>query len=176
MTLKILTSAQIKEFIDDGITILRDAIPQEVAEEGRAFLWKEMGLDPDNPTGWREPFIHIKKGFSGEPFSRAFTQRLLGAFDDLMGEGRYHPPTSLGWWPVSFPGYEKPPWRPPEDGWHIDGIQFHHHVDSATQGLLPLFLFSEINPGDGGTAAALGSHFITARILKESEPEGLDVY
>lgn len=176
MSPKVLTPAQIDEFIRDGFTMLRGAFPVEVAAEGRAFLWKELGLDPENASEWREPFIHIKKGFSEEPFRSAFTARLLGAYDDLLGEGRYHPPTGLGWWPVSFPGFEQPPWQPPEEGWHIDGIQFHHHVDSPTQGLLPLFLFSEIRPGDGGTVASLGSHVITARILQESEPEGLDVY
>lgn len=70
----------------------------------------------------------------------------------------------------------RPPWRPPDSGWHVDGIQFHHHLTSRDQGLLPIYLLSDINPGDGGTAVRLGSHHVTARILRDSEPQGLDVH
>ena len=39
-----------------------------------------------------------------------------------------------------------------------------------------IFLFSDIEPGDGGTAISVGSHKTTARVLKEAEPDGLDVH
>jgi hypothetical protein len=94
--------------------------------------------------------------------------------DDLLGPGRYRPLTGFGWWPISFPGFDQPPWRPPQVGWHVDGQHFHHRLDASDQGLLPLFIFSEIQPGDGGTAYLEGSHATTARVLHAAEPVGLD--
>jgi ectoine hydroxylase-related dioxygenase (phytanoyl-CoA dioxygenase family) len=105
-----------------------------------------------------------------------FTPRLLAALDDLMGAGRWNYAPRLGWWPISFPGFEAPPWQEPQEGWHVDGQQFHHHLNSPAQGLLSIFLFSDIAPGDGGTALSLGSHRVTTQVLAAAEPSGLDVY
>lgn len=41
--------------------------------------------------------------------------------------------------------------------------------------MLPIFLLSDIAPGGGGTAVSVGSHKITARILRDAEPDGLHV-
>lgn len=173
---KLLTDEQVSEFMSRGITILREGFDPDVAARARARLWEEMGLDPNNPATWTEPFIHIQKTFSEPPFAEAISERVTNAFDDLLGEDRYHPLTAQGWWPVSFPGFEKDPWHAPEDGWHVDGIQFHHHVWSPTQALLPIFLYSDIAPQTGGTVISVGSHKLTARILRESEPDGLEVH
>lgn len=170
-----LTDREIEQFIEDGYVIVREAFPSSVAAQVREVLWKELGLSPDDRAGWKKNLISLQKVFTGPPFAGAFTPRLAGALDDLMGAGRYHPPTGLGWWPVAFPGFEPPPWKPPTTGWHVDGIQFHHHVDSADQGMLPIFLLSDIAPGGGGTAVSVGSHKITARILRAAEPDGLHV-
>ncbi|MCG3147174.1 MAG: hypothetical protein PCFJNLEI_00611 [Verrucomicrobiae bacterium] len=171
-----LSPDQIDHFITDGCTILRDAFPAHVAADVREFLWNEIGLSPTDPSGWTKHVIHLQKTFNHGPFAAAYTDRIWGAFDDVLGAGRYVKQTHLGWWPICFPGFEKAPWQPPTTGWHVDGIQFHHHVHSPDQGLLPIFLFSDMGPGDGGTAFSVGSHKITAQILAEAEPAGLDVH
>ncbi|MGH7144597.1 MAG: phytanoyl-CoA dioxygenase family protein [Planctomycetota bacterium] len=170
-----LSPADIEQFIRDGYVVLREAFPREVAQRIRAALCKELQLDPNNRAGWKESVVHLKKSHTGPPFSEAFTPRLNAAFDQVMGVGRYRPLTHLGWWPVSFPGFDAPPWHAPDQGWHVDGIQFHHRVNSPDQGLLPIFLLSDIGPGDGGTAIDLGSHRIAARILNEAGEAGLEV-
>lgn len=176
ITQPVLSPAEIEQFIRDGYVVLREAFSRATAVAIRQFLWNEIKLSPDDPSGWTEPVVHLKQSFSQSPFADAFTPRLLAAFDQVMGAGRYHPPKSLGWWPVSFPGFDAPPWTPPDKGWHIDGIQFHHRVNSRDQGLLPIFILSDIGPGDGGTAIDLGSHQITARILAAAGEAGLDVH
>jgi hypothetical protein len=173
---KLLTQDQIDEFISDGYTIVREAFPASVAEAIREFLWTELaalGTHRDDPSTWTKAVVHITKTYTQEPFASAWTKTLLAAFDDVVGEGRYMAPVGLGWWPVSFPHFASAPWAPPTEGWHIDGIQFHHHVDSPDQGLLPLFILSDIKPHGGGTAVSAGSHRLTARILAEAEPDGL---
>jgi len=158
--------------------VLREAFPREVAAQGRQFLWgefeREFGLDEHNPDTWTEPYMLIRRSYTEPPFSHCVTSRLLEACDDLLGRDRYEKPTGLGWWPATFPGLAEPPWQAPEHGWHVDGIQFHHHIDSRDQGLLPIFLFSDIEPGTCGTAISVGSHKITARVLVDAEPGGLD--
>jgi len=173
---KVLTSNEIDQFMEEGYVVLHEAFPASVGARIRERLWQELGLRPDDPAGWKESIVHLTKSFEGPPFSEAFTDRLIGAMDDTMGEGRWKTGRrSLGWWPVSFPGFEKPPWQIPTEGWHIDGQQFHHHIHSPDQGLLSIFILSDIGPGDGGTAIDLGSHKIAARILNEAEPAGLEV-
>jgi len=175
--LKVLDNPQVDEFVRDGYTIVRNAFSRETAEAIRDFLWLELtsqGVRRDSPSTWTKRVVHLAKVFHDEPFASAWSNRLYGALDDVLGEGRYDAPVGLGWWPVSFPNFDTPPWSAPTEGWHIDGIQFHHRINSADQGLLPLFMLSDISPGGGGTAVSAGSHVITARILAAAEPEGLD--
>jgi len=176
VTNKLLTQSQIDEFISDGYTIVREAFSASTAEAIRDFLWNELasrGTHRDDPSTWTEAVVHIAKTYTDEPFASAWTEKLYLAFDDVMGEGRYTAPVGLGWWPVSFPHIDPAPWAPPTRGWHIDGIQFHHHIDSPDQGLLPLFILSDIKPQGGGTAVSAGSHRLAARILADAEPSGL---
>jgi hypothetical protein len=170
----VLTSHQVDEFIATGVTVLRDAFSPGVASRCRDHLWGVSGVSADAPSTWSEPLIQLKEVYGDGPFREIMTPAISGAMDDLLGAGRYQPLTGFGWWPISFPGFAKPPWRAPTSGWHVDGIQFHHHLDSRDQGLLPLFIFSRIEPGDGGTAYIEGSHITTARVLQAAEPAGLD--
>jgi hypothetical protein len=65
------------------------------------------------------------------------------------------------------------PWR--LDGhWHIDGQTRHRCIHTQQVGLVPIFLFSDVKPGGGGTALCGGSHKYIARLLKEAGPEGMD--
>lgn len=175
-SLQIFTDAEVEQFVTDGYFMVRGAFSRAAAKAVRDELWKQTGLDPDNPASWTEPVVHLKTVLKGPAVDAVFTPRLLAAFDDLMGAGRWEYLPQLGWWPISFPGFAEPPWQEPTGGWHVDGQQFHHHLNSRDQGLLSIFLFSDIAPGDGGTALSPGSHKIAARVLQEAEPEGLDVY
>jgi hypothetical protein len=174
MNLKVLSPAQREQFVEDGYVHVPQVFSPETAAACRALLWQEIGLAPDDPAGWSKPVVHLQKSFNTPPFTGAFTPKFHGLCDDTMGEGRWNSVTQLGWWPIAFPGFDAAPWQEPEIGWHVDGQHFHHHINSPDQGLLPIFIFSEIGPGDGGTALSVGSHKVTARVLAEAEPEGLD--
>ncbi len=174
--MKVLSSEQIEQFVEDGFVVLPQAFPSSVAAEIRAMVWEGIGLSLDRPEEWTKPLVHLKQVIGGPLVEQAFTPRLHEAMDDVMGERRWNPVSALGWWPVAFPGFDAPPWQEPTTGWHVDGQQFHHHINSPDQGLLPIFLLSDIGPGDGGTALSLGSHRVCARALLDSEPEGMDVH
>jgi hypothetical protein len=171
----IFNPSEIEQFVEEGYVAVREAFPSDVAAAIRTSLWEKLGRDPHPTGGFAEPFVSLQKAFTEPPFCEAWSPRVLAALDELVGAGRYLVPRALGWFPVSFPGFDQAPWKPPTENWHVDGIQFHHHIDSRDQGLLPIFILSDIGPGDGGTAIDLGSHKITARVLADAEPDGLDL-
>ncbi len=171
--LRVLAPADLAQFLADGYVIVRDAFPADAAAEVRAQLFARLKINPDDRATWTQRFVHLPETLHGPAVELCYTPRVLGAFDDLLGAGRWVRPGGLGWWPVIFPGFDQPPWQPPLQGWHVDGQHFHHRLTSREQGLLTLFLFSDMGPGDGGTAIAAGSHRVTARVLAAAEPAGL---
>jgi hypothetical protein len=170
---RILTPTQIAEFEERGFIILRHAFSSVVAARIRAAMWEKLGLDAADPAGWTKPVVHIQECFWGSPFSSAVTGRFKGAVDDLLGANRWKPIEHMGWWPVAFPGFEKPEDLEAVADWHVDGGHFHHRLLGPEQGLLPLFLFSDVGPEDGGTLLVDGSHHAVARALSAAEPKGL---
>ena len=98
-----LTPEQIASFIRDGFVRFEMAFPRELADQGRALLWAEMGLSPEEPSGWTEAVIRLP-GSGAQPFKHAATtERLLLAFDQLVGQRRWVEPVGLGTFPIRFP-------------------------------------------------------------------------
>ena len=175
-----LSDAQIRQFIDDGFVRLEGAFPRELADQGRAILWRDLPCDPDNSATWTQPVIRL--GYYGnEPFKRAVNTPVLhAAFDQLVGKGRWYPRGDLGTFPVRFPSSEDPG----DAGWHIDvsfpapssdpgGRQdyssWRANITSRGRALLMLFLFSDVGECDAPTRIRVGSHRDIARLL---EPAG----
>ncbi|HYE04685.1 MAG TPA: phytanoyl-CoA dioxygenase family protein [Planctomycetota bacterium] len=172
-TQRILTPDQVAEFEERGFVALRHAFSTVVAARIRAAIWRKLELDPDHPSRWTKALIHLRECFWGTPFAGAVTGRFTGAVDDLLGPGRWKTIEHMGWWPVAFPGFETPDDDDVVADWHVDGGHFHHRLLGPEQGLLPLFLFSDIGPEDGGTQLVDGSHLAIARALAAAEPAGL---
>ena len=175
-----LGDAQIRQFIQDGFVRLDRAFPRELADQGRAILWRDLPCDPEDPATWTRPVIRL--GYYGdEPFKRAVNSPVLhAAFDQLVGKGRWHPRVDLGTFPVRFPS----PDDPGDAGWHIDvsfpGVSsdpneqqdfssWRANINSRGRALLMLFLFSDVGEGDAPTRIKIGSHRDIARLL---EPAG----
>ena len=71
---------------------------------------------PRDEKTWTRPVIRL--GYYGqEPFRKAVNTPLLhAAFDQLVGNGRWHPRADLGSFPVRFPHADDPG----DTGWHVD--------------------------------------------------------
>jgi ectoine hydroxylase-related dioxygenase (phytanoyl-CoA dioxygenase family) len=167
-----LDAAAIDAFERDGYVVLREAFDRELAAQGREYMWRIIGLSPDRPAEWRERFIHVQQVFSDGPFPSVMNTRIAGAFDQLLGAGRWRFREAYGWWPVLFPGHLARA-RAADLGWHVDGMHNARRIDSPEQGLVTLFIFSDIDAGDGGTALRAGSHRAVARALAGAGPDGL---
>ena len=180
MANRVLTRAQVEQFIECGYTRLEEALPRAQALAAQDFLWErvaERGPRREDRATWTQPMVHIKEAYSDPVFQACATERLANAIEDLVGEGRWATRgqvTGWGWWPINFALGADHPWDVPTGGWHWDGQHFRHYVDAPNQGLLLLCLFSEIRHHGGGTVVAEGSHRVVADFLHR-HPDGLEL-
>ncbi len=173
-----LSDAQIQSFILDGFVRIDGAFPRALANEARAILWRDLGLDPDGPATWTRPVIRL--GMYSQPafVKAANTPVLRAAFDQLIGPGRWSPCGAVGTVPVRFPSREDPG----DAGWHIDVSFGHEHPDlmqwranivSRGRAVLMLLLFSDVGREDAPTRIRKGSHLDVARVLAPAGEAGL---
>jgi hypothetical protein len=170
-----LTEEEVDRFIEDGYVHLRGVMPREVVTEGQRVIWSDLGQSPDDPASWTEPVTTVLPS-DRRPFAAAFdNSRLHGAFDQLVGVGRWQPRPHLGIFVVRFPH----PAHPTDTGWHVDESfppesygrdsydfsQWRVNIFSGDRALLMLFLFSDIGPDDGPTRMRIGSHLDVPSIL-----------
>jgi hypothetical protein len=177
MTYNTLSNDDVEQFKTDGYCILKNAMPRDNALAIQDYIWSKLdeywGCKKDDPSTWTRSYRHIQETYNHGPFETGYTDRVCGALNDLLGKDCWEHPPGMGWWPVTFPSAEETEWTVPTEGWHVDGSNFHHHIYSRDQGMLLIFVFSDIGPGDGGTAIVPGSHITTAKILAAAEPDGL---
>jgi hypothetical protein len=177
-----LTSAQVAQFIADGFVRIDDAFPQSLADAGRAILWADTGLDPDDPASWTKPVVRLGN-YGQQPFrDAANTATLCSAYDQLVGERRWLPQNTLGTFPVRFPSTDDPG----DAGWHVDVsfgweenpadfMAWRANITSRGRALLMLFLFSEVSELDAPTRIRAGSHRSIARRLAPAGEAGLSL-
>ena len=170
-----LDDTQVRQFIEDGFIRLDHAFPREMADEGRELLWRDTGCDPHDPATWTQPVIRLGD-YGQEPFRRAVNMpRLHAAFDRLVGAGRWLPRSSLGTFPIRFPGAGDPG----DAGWHADASfagddgSWRLNVKSRGRALLMLFLFSDVGRDDAPTRIRVGSHLDVPRLLEPAGDAGL---
>jgi hypothetical protein len=107
-SMRALSDAQIKQFIQDGFVRIDRAFPRELADECHAILWRDTGCDPDDSTTWTKPVIRLG-GYMQEPFMMAQSTPVLdAAFDQLVGKGRWRRRSNLAGFPVRFPSPDDP--------------------------------------------------------------------
>jgi hypothetical protein len=181
---RVLSDAQIQQFIDDGFVRIDEAFPSQLADACRAILWRDLPCDPDEPKTWTRPVVRLG-WYDDPPFREAANTPVLhAAFDQLVGRGRWRPRTNLGGFPVRFPSDEDPG----DAGWHIDtsfpgqhGNPEERHdfsdwranVTSHGRALLMLFLFSDVGESDAPTRIKAGSHLDIARVLAPAGEAGM---
>ncbi len=173
-----LPDAQVERFIEDGYVKIEGAFPRVLADAARAVLWKDTGLDPDDPASWAKPVIRLGM-YAQQPFVEAAnTAALRAAYDRLAGKGRWAPCMSMGTFPVRFPHKDDPG----DAGWHIDVsfgfddpdfMNWRANIRSRGRLLLMLFLFSDVGEDDAPTRIRAGSHLDVARMLAPAGEEGL---
>jgi hypothetical protein len=178
---RVLSDAQIQQFVQDGFVRIDRAFPRDLADEARTILWRDLPCDPNDPGTWTKPVIRLGM-YTGKPFfDTANTPVLHAAFDQLVRAGRWLPCGAMGTFPVRFPS----PDDAGDTGWHIDGLfgyednpdfmSWRANVSAKGRLLLMLFLFSDVGETDAPTRIRAGSHLDMARLLAPAGEEGLSV-
>jgi hypothetical protein len=175
-----LSPTDLETFVADGFVRLDAAFPRDLADAGRAILWRDTGCDLDRPETWTRPVIRLGD-YAGGPFAAAVNTPVLhAAFDALVGAGRWLRRESLGTFPIRFPS----PDDPGDAGWHVDvsfGFEdpdffnWRANVRSKRRALLMLFLFSDVGEADAPTRIRVGSHRTIARQLAPAGEAGLSL-
>ena len=176
-----LSEAEIDHFIKEGYCYVRSAFSNEVAAKCRTALWdllgKQHGIYEDSSESYKRAekgrisiSEHFKGSDLGAPWDQVWSPRLRRAIDQLCGP-EWVEPEGCGWGGVTFPDFAEEPWGA-EGAWHVDGHGYTHCVDSKELGLVPIFLFSDIDPHEGGTALAPRSHLKTTGLLCEKALPG----
>lgn len=108
---------------------------------------------------------------------------LHGAYNDLVGKGRWQSRANLGTFPVRFPSLDDPS----DTGWHVDAsfpgedsrpddyLSWRVNIYSRGRALLMLFLFSDVTEVDAPTRIAIGSHLEVAKVLEPYGDGGLSI-
>lgn len=63
-------------------------------------------------------------------------------------------------WMVTFPGHHSPDAWGIDGHWHIDGINRRRCIHTQEVSVVPVLLFSDVEPLGGGTALCRGSHHV----------------
>jgi len=161
----------LENFLEKGFVVVRKAFSREVAEQLLPYVWSRAGIDPNAPETWKTGHTQIEEVITEGPVAKMFTERYRQSVNRLAGQDRWHTKIGFGWVILRLPDGDE--WYPPISGWHVDGIDFQHHVTSPEQGLVGIEMLSDIQPGGGGTAVRVGSHKFISRLLSRSEPHGI---
>lgn len=176
-----LTPAQIESFVADGFVRIDNAFSPELAEQCLKILWKDTGVDRNDPKTWTKPVIRLG-GYAQEPFrAAANTPTLTAAYDQLVGPGRWQAPGGLGTFPIRFPS----PDDPGDAGWHIDAsiagddpndfFSVRANIVSKGRALLMLYLFTETGVDDAPTRIRVGSHKAFALHIADKGERGVSL-
>jgi hypothetical protein len=172
-----LSAEQIDQFVELGFCTLPGAFTPHCAAAACDLVWARMaqnaGIHRDDPRTW-PAFYNGEKHIDAPAVRACVTEALAEAIETLLGPGRWRGIRNCNWnfWPVNFSFGADESDAFPCEGWHIDGEWFSwpptpgwHSLDAMQQGPLAFGLFTDLAPGGGGTALALGSHKTTARLL-----------
>jgi hypothetical protein len=173
-----LSDDEVEEFVLRGFVKLEAAFPRTVADECRALMWQELGLPSDRPDKWTRPVIRLGAQRGPSFHTAMHTDRLLAAFDQLVGPGRWRVQDGLGGTtPVRFPVEGDPG----DDGWHIDGSferedEYWVNIHSDGRSLLMLVLFSDVGDNDAATRIRVGSHLDVPAVPAPAGTKGMPFY
>ncbi|MER6175437.1 phytanoyl-CoA dioxygenase family protein [Streptosporangium sp. NPDC001681] len=163
-----MAMVDVDRFVAEGFVKLEAAVPREIGDAARALVWRQIGLSPDDPSGWQQPVVWAADLTGHGPFGElAGSPRLREALDEVAGPGGWVPPGAIGNMPIRFPSV-----APVDDrGWHIDASVARPDGSWAVSGrpetMLLLVLLSEVGDDDAPTRIRVGSHRDAAEVLGE---------
>jgi hypothetical protein len=151
------TSSDIQRFERDSYVVLGQAFPRADGLAMERQWWRELedthGIRADERSSWRQIQGDLKAAKRDPIQAKILTDRVRGAFDDLLGKAAWSPPRDWGRPLVTFP---KPgTWELPTRLWHWDN-PCELHLDHP-RALFVVSFIGPVAPRSGGTLILSGS-------------------
>ena len=103
-----LTPADLQRFERDGYVVIRQAFSRADGLAMERRWWRELedtrGIRRDDRSSWRQIPGDLKAAKRDPIQARILTERVRGAFDDLLGPAAWPAPRDWGRAIVTFPG------------------------------------------------------------------------
>jgi Phytanoyl-CoA dioxygenase (PhyH) len=160
-------------FLRDGYVVVRGVFGDDVAQKYCNLTWQYLNEDPENLSSAFLKHPQLEQVIETGPIAGLITPRLTAAVDQLVGKGRWWTRQGCGWVTVRVPAGSDTPWIAPDSGWHVDGIHFHHYLDSPEQALVGIEMLTPARRNGGATVVRRGSHISVARALHRAGEKGL---
>jgi len=177
MSDRILSDAEIEQFIARGFVRLSGCFSRELARDWTSRACERLYCSLDDPATW--PVGRLRSPESQRVPFESIAPRAWQAACELVGGAERALSCTWGDGFIINFGREDFAWQPPSPTiypdwqiWHKDGDFFRHFLDSPEQGLLVIGVFSDIAERGGGTYLACDSVGHIARFLAE-HPEGV---
>jgi len=172
-----LSSGQVAHFLEHGYVKIESAFPRNAALRCTQRAFDSLGYDIQDPSTWKLPTARVAPSYFTDiriaaPSIWSAVCQLLGGVERIA---RVDDKSWSDFVILNLSNEFGKPWTAPGDytsGWHKDGQQFRHFLDSPEQGLLGVTLWSDIAPRGGGTYIAPQSVGVVARYLLD-RPEGV---
>jgi hypothetical protein len=152
-----LTSSDIECFERDGYVVVRQAFSRADGLAMERQWWRELedthGIRPDDRSSWRQIRGDLKAAKRDPIQAKILTERVRGAFDDLLGRAAWSAPRDWGRPIVTFPGPGA--WDVPARLWHWDN-PCELHLDRP-RALFVVSFIGSVAPRGGGTLILSGS-------------------
>lgn len=164
--------SQTEVFAERGFVRVEGAFSRADAQVMTDLLWGvfegKFGILRSDPSTWSRPFRKAPLNEIGHTpvFWNIFSDRLITAIEDLLGEGAWTVPDDLGDFLITFPNASS--WELPHDdptGWHSD--------EGIWPGLMGFIFLNDVERQGGGTLVVQGSHRLPRRDYRRvAEPDG----
>ncbi len=169
MTDPFLSQAQIREYVETGYLLVSGLIPEDVSARAEDAMWRNLDMDPDDPTTWATPGEYTR---GDDPDMLAlYTPEFLTTAAQL-GEGVPDLAT------YRAPGRLRPLNTYPQDGeWAPHGPHLDHAIKEHGHRTFPfafrvatMTYLNDVEEHAGGTVAWPGSHH-RMEALAYSDPD-----
>lgn len=177
---RVLSQEEMDSFEALGYLRVREAFPREAALKMQDFMWSELkwrhGFERDDPSTWTIKKWHpalwtalkLNRTSDNPVYKDIASDRLMGAYRDLLGAERAPYKQSWGAFQVVFPEQSDIPWEVGYD-WDLSGM-----IRSDLNRLLGVYTFySSVVHQGGGTLVVEGSHRLVMSFYDRMTPTDL---
>ncbi|MCJ1447132.1 MAG: hypothetical protein MMC23_007641 [Stictis urceolatum] len=169
-----ISASDQSHFLEHGWIKIPECFSLAAAQELTQNVWTRLGMHPEDTSTWTKERVNMPGHRSY--VASEFAPKAWAAICELLGgEHRVNPSQWRDSLIVNLGTEEGAGKLVPGNklqGWHVDGDFFVHYLDSPEQGLLIIPLFTDIQPGGGGTMLCPGAIDTLARHLYD-HPEGV---